>query len=83
MMSVSLARGDQWVIKEEILTPRWGLSVSAVNGRVYAIGGIDDNNVMSSAAEEYDPLSGRWIKKTEMPTERYGLSTGAVNAIML
>jgi len=38
MASVGLTQEDTWTKKTDMPTPRWGLSTSAVNGNIYAIG---------------------------------------------
>ncbi|MBM3240918.1 sigma-70 family RNA polymerase sigma factor, partial [Candidatus Poribacteria bacterium] len=52
---------------------------SAVNGKIYAIGGSPDNNAVLSTVEEYDPAADKWTRKADMPTARALLSTIAVN----
>jgi len=73
------AEGGTWTKKADMLTPRWALSTSVVNGIIYAIGGGDANNKPTSTAEEYDPLTNTWKKKSDMPTPRWRLTTSVVN----
>ena len=54
-------------------TPRAGLGVSAVNGKIYAIGGE------GRTVEEYDPGTDTWIRKADMPTARGFFTTSVVN----
>ncbi len=75
----NIVMSDQWTTESNMIAPRWGLSASAINGKIYAIGGIGDNNTVISAVEEYDPTSGIWIKKAGLPFELHGLSTCLVN----
>lgn len=75
MTSNSLAQGDTWSKKANMSRPRSLLSTSAVNGKIYAIGGLGG----SSAVEEYDPATDTWTTKTRMPTGRQWVSTSAVN----
>jgi N-acetylneuraminic acid mutarotase len=81
---------DTWTEKSaKMPTPRVMFSVSAINGKIYAIGGGDKSlnikNPMNpdpygvSIVEEYDPIKDVWTKKVDMPTKRYGLSTVTVN----
>ena len=78
-----LAEGDTWTSKKDMPTARYGLSCSAVNGKIYAIGGAkydaNMNVVILSAVEEYDRVTDKWIKKTDMPTPRQNLSTSVVD----
>ena len=71
---------DTWTRKAEIPTARRGLSTSAVNGKIYAIGGTSAlGGFIFQKVEEYDPVTDKWTKKTDMPTARSDLTTGALN----
>jgi N-acetylneuraminic acid mutarotase len=48
-----------------------------VDGKIYVIGGGNDNAVRS--VEIYDPLTDTWTEKADMPTGRYLLSTYVVD----
>jgi len=65
----------RWIQKAFMPTARWGLSTCAVNGKIYAIGGIGGLAKM----EEYDPTTDTWASKAEMPTGRSHPACGAVN----
>jgi N-acetylneuraminic acid mutarotase len=72
---------DTWSIKEDMPTERQGLSISAVNGKIYVIGGspLTCSGELSTVAE-YDPQSDTWdTTKTSMQVPRHGLSTSVVN----
>ena len=61
-------------------TARSYFSTSAVNGRIYAIGGVKSHESdLVAPVEEYDPATDTWTTKADMPTARAGLATGAVN----
>jgi hypothetical protein len=60
-------------------TGRTYLSTSAVNGKIYAIGGLTTSGNHVSQMEEYDPATNTWTTKADMPTARSGLATSAVN----
>ena len=64
--------------KADMPTARWYLSASAVNGKIYAIGGENSVEILSTV-EEYDPATGVWIRKADMPTARCRFSTSVVN----
>jgi len=73
---------DTWdTTKTPMPTARHGLSISAVDGKIYAIGGhpvLCEGEL--STVEVYDPLTDTWdTTKTPMPTPRGGLSTSVVN----
>jgi N-acetylneuraminic acid mutarotase len=70
---------DRWTKKADMPTARNCFSASTVNGRIYAIGGVDiaDKNV--ATVEEYDPSTDTWTKKADMPTPRFAFSTSVVD----
>jgi len=71
--------GGTWTKKADMPTPRWALSTSVVNGKIYAIGGGDAQDMTTATVEEYDPVTDKWKKKADMPTKRHHLSTSVVN----
>jgi len=74
-------QGGTWTRKADMPTARQDLSISAVNGKIYSIGGNNNKApvVYFTVVEEYDPVTDKWTKKADMPTARSGLSTSAVN----
>jgi N-acetylneuraminic acid mutarotase len=66
------AAEDAWATKQSMPTARSGLGVAVVNGKIYAIGGDDGNNV----TEEYNPITNIWTAKKPMPTgrDRFGMA---------
>ena len=72
---------DTWTTKADMPTARCGLGVTAVNGKVYAIGGATNANFggASNIVEEYDPSTNIWTTKANMPTARCGLGVATVN----
>jgi len=79
--SVSLAAEDTWAKKTNMPTARYDFSTSAVNGKIYAIGGGTSYYTKSGlkTVEEYDPMVDTWTRKEDMPTGRQALSTCVVN----
>ena len=77
---MALAAGDIWTTRADMPTPRFGLSVSVVDGKIYAIGGRQSPfGALKLAVEEYDPATNTWTKKADMPTRRYFLSSSVVD----
>jgi N-acetylneuraminic acid mutarotase len=71
---------DTWTRKADMPTPRADLTVSAVNGRIYAIGGTRTVGVDSlPTVEEYDPNTNTWTRKADMPTPRLHLTSAVVD----
>ncbi|MEK7397919.1 MAG: IPT/TIG domain-containing protein, partial [Candidatus Poribacteria bacterium] len=75
----SSAQMGTWTKKADMPTPRFGLSSSVVNGKIYAIGGYLSDLTGMGTVESYDPATNMWKKKSDMPTPRLVLSTSVVN----
>ena len=69
--------GD-WVYKTPLNVSRGGLVCEAVNGKIYAIGGRQGNDILTGVCEEYDPELDTWVIKSPMPTPRYSAISGVV-----
>ncbi len=77
---MALAAGEIWTKRADMPTPRWGLSASVVDGKIYAIGGGQSPfGAFKLPVEEYDPATDTWTKKADMPTGRCFLSTSVVD----
>ena len=72
---------DTWERKSDMPTPRSGVSVSVVEGKIYAIGGskiktiqvprgFTSDNEELATVEMYDPVTDTWAQKADMPTPR-------------
>ncbi|MDE0684448.1 MAG: sigma-70 family RNA polymerase sigma factor [Candidatus Poribacteria bacterium] len=72
---------DTWEQKASIPTARSGVSVSVVDGKIYAIGGTKTKTIQvprgfSSESEElatvemYDPVTDTWTQKADLPTPK-------------
>ena len=75
---------DMWITKSDMTLARYYLSTSAVNGKVYAIGGsiwdnINQKNILYSTVEKYDPAKDTWTTITDMPTGRFAFCTSVVD----
>jgi N-acetylneuraminic acid mutarotase len=74
---------NTWTTKANMPAVRGFFSSSAVNGKIYVIGGGRNlNNSILSTVEEYDPATNTWSAKTDMPTARFSFSVCAVNDII-
>ena len=63
-------------------TPRTGLAAAAVNGKIYAIGGVDANFNILNAVEVYGPGSNSWGAAPSMPTARSFLAAADANGLV-
>jgi len=68
ILDVKAQRADSWASLAPMPTPRTGLGVAAVNGKIYAIGG--SNGASLTVNEEYNPQTNTWTIKAPMPTPR-------------
>ncbi len=75
--SVSRAKQGRWTQKAEMPTPRMQLATAVVNGKIYAIGGLNGGPL--SVVEAYDPQKNIWTKKADIPTPRSGIAASAVD----
>jgi N-acetylneuraminic acid mutarotase len=70
---------DTWTRKADMPTRRLCHSVSAVDGKIYSMGGGKSNSDAVATLEEYDPVTDTWTRKADMPTARWGLSSSVVD----
>lgn len=68
---------DSWTERAPMPTPRGALSVTAHDGKLYAIGGYD-RMANSAAVEVYDPVRNQWASRASLPTPRDHLATATV-----
>lgn len=77
--------GGSWNQKQSMNSARGGLGVAAVNSKIYAIGGCNENGRYSlrpisgflGTNEEYDPAIDTWTIKASMPTPRSNFAIAA------
>ena len=69
------AAGEEasWTSMAPMPTARGGLGVAVLNGKIYAIGGLN-GDVPLSTTEEYNPVTNQWTTKAPMPTHRSGFA---------
>jgi hypothetical protein len=60
-----------WSAKAPMATPRFSLAAAAVNGIVYAMGGVGPG-AWASSVEKYNPGTGSWTTVGQMATPREG-----------
>jgi N-acetylneuraminic acid mutarotase len=61
---------NTWTTKAPMHVARSNLGVAVVDGKIYAIGGLVGNGVVTGANEEYDPETDTWALRKSMPTPR-------------
>jgi N-acetylneuraminic acid mutarotase len=73
---------DTWATRADMPTPRSHMTVSAVGGRIYAIGGGIPRlgaDVYLPLMEVYDTATNRWAPAVDMPTPRSVLSSSVID----
>jgi len=74
---------DTWTTKTSMPTPKAGLSASAVDGKIYLIGGFTQsaNGTRQTSKETlvYDPIADSWTTKTPIPTATLDYATAVVD----
>lgn len=71
---IARAAEDSWEILSNLPTGILGPGgVAAVNGKIYVIGGTNENGYLNTN-EEYDPATDTWTRKRSMPTLRSGFA---------
>ncbi len=64
--------GSSWTSLAPMPTPRGGFGLAVVDGKIYAIGGLNGNNFPVGTNEEFNPLTNEWTSVMPMPTSRSG-----------
>lgn len=66
---------DQWQLVASMMTRRIGVGVAVINRLLYAVGGFDGSNRLSSC-ECYNPDRDEWKTMAPMNTVRSGAGKG-------
>jgi N-acetylneuraminic acid mutarotase len=64
-----------WIQRSDIPTARWHLAAEQIDGKIYAIGGVNGYNTN----EEYNVTEDTWTEREPMPTQRAFVGSGAVD----
>jgi N-acetylneuraminic acid mutarotase len=70
---------NEWTQKSPMKTPRFSFQTEIVEGKIYAMGGINDQVNALSSVEVYDPSIDRWSSKKDMNLARSWFQTAVVN----
>jgi RNA polymerase sigma factor (sigma-70 family) len=73
---------NKWERKADMPPGRRWPSVCTLDGKLYAIGGMSDDDTDLTTVEEYDPASDTWTRKTDIPTGRFSLSSSESNGLI-
>jgi N-acetylneuraminic acid mutarotase len=72
---------NSWTTVESLGTDRDDHGAAVANGKIYAIGGDDGSNLLSSV-EEYDPSADTWSSVASLPTARSRLGAAEVGGLV-
>jgi N-acetylneuraminic acid mutarotase len=75
---------DTWATRADMPTPRSHMTVSALGGKIYAIGGgarivAGRSGEHRPLLEAYDTATNRWSRAADLPTPRSALSSSVVD----
>ena len=75
---------DTWATRADMPTPRSHMTVSAVGGKIYAIGGgarivAGRSGKWLPLLEVYDTATNRWARAADLPTPRSVMSSSVVD----
>src|SRR6266478_3544418 len=76
---------DTWASVLGMPTPRSGVGVAVLNGRMHVLGGeayLNDLVGTYKTHEAYDPKTNAWERLPPMPTPRHGLAVGEIGGKM-
>jgi DNA-binding CsgD family transcriptional regulator/N-acetylneuraminic acid mutarotase len=69
---------NRWVSQAPMPTKRAGLGLVAFEGRIFAIGGVRDNNQATRLVEIYDPITNSWSEGSAKPTAAANIAGAAL-----
>jgi N-acetylneuraminic acid mutarotase len=71
---------DQWIERANMPTARDSACLSVIDGKIYALGGmVEQNGPIFSTVEMYDPNTDKWTKKADMFTPKQEFTAGVAN----
>ncbi len=72
----SVASENEWTTKKPMPIARGGFGVAVVNGKIYAIGGLNNDSNLT-VNQVYDPAMDFWRTRKPMPTPRSGCAVAS------
>jgi N-acetylneuraminic acid mutarotase len=70
---------NNWTEGKPMPGARSALTVNFIDGKLYAIGGVDDVHNVVATNFVYDPLNDTWTEKAPMPTARHHATSSVVD----
>ena len=78
----AVAAGNVWFSIAPEPVAASGLAAATLNGKIYAMGGVNSAGLFSGELDVYDPSANTWTTAAPMPTPRWLLGATAVNGKM-
>jgi hypothetical protein len=69
---------NTWTAKTDMPTRRMALGICAMDGKIYAVGGLSNNLAVITQNEMYDPVTDTWTTKSPMQEKRHSFFFGSV-----
>jgi len=73
---------DTWTSRTSIPLPSGEHVAAVVDGRIYIIGGRDENLVDTGNCQRYNPSTDTWTQRTSMPTPRNSSAVAVINSLI-
>jgi Streptogramin lyase len=71
---------NQWYPKPSMTAPKSKAAIIEVDGKIYAIGGIQSDGILSNSIEEFNPETNLWTTKASMPGgPRQGMAVASID----
>jgi Kelch motif protein len=67
--------GSGWRLRAPLPAPRFNHSAVAVGGRLYVLGGLDDDGRETRDVYVYEPRTNRWSRATRLPRPMHAFGT--------
>jgi len=75
-VSIGRSQNGNWETRAPMRVRRQELVTGALNGKVYAIGGYDQNNNSTATVQVYDPITDTWASAHRRCKGKRGMFLG-------
>ncbi|UCC43928.1 MAG: hypothetical protein JSU65_12575 [Candidatus Zixiibacteriota bacterium] len=71
-----------WFLREDMPSARQEIYPSALDGKIYVVGGYTSSLVVSNTVYVYDPIARNWSTAANLPVARHHCATAVVDGIL-
>ncbi len=77
----ALAQTDlgRWITRAPLPTPRQEIPHAVLDGKIYVVGGFDDDQLATNVMEVYDPSANTWSPARVLPVSMHHLGLATAN----